>query len=64
MNDFIEIHVSGERRLVNIRHVEDIWEKDNGKAEIYFSGNAPGAVEPYHVTTDETYEKIRSMIWG
>jgi len=63
MSNFIEVHVNGHPRLINLRWVEEIW--DNGKdgVRIYFAFNYPDACEQDNIIVDETYDEIRRMIW-
>ena len=63
MNDFIEVHVHGERHLVNLRSVEDILDMGKDGTAIYFTFSAPDAVYQDRIFTDETYEEVRRMIW-
>lgn len=52
MAKFIELHVQGERKLVNLEHVVTI--SDEGQATIFYE-------DGWH-TVDESYAKVRSMI--
>ena len=63
MNDFIEVHVHGERRLVNLRSVEDIWDMGKDGTAIYFTFSAPNAVDQDCIFADEAYDEVRRMIW-
>ena len=63
MSEFIEVHVKGKRRLVNLRLVEEIW--DNGKdgAGFYYAFACPDAEEQDFLIADENYEEVCRMIW-
>lgn len=61
MADFIEVHLQGKSRLVNLDLVEDIWPTENG-AQIYFAFTGPDAVSQDFITTDESYDKIKRII--
>lgn len=65
MNGFIEIKSAGggNRRLVNIRHIEEIIENADGTCKIYFAFICTGAVEQYFIETTQSYEEIKSKIW-
>lgn len=57
MEQFIEVHVKGAKRLINLRWVEDIKKVPDGSATIYFASNCPD------IETDESYSEILSKIW-
>lgn len=65
MNGFIEIKPAGggNRRLINIRHIEEVMECENGSCIIYFACNAPTGIETYHIKPSQSYEEIKSKIW-
>lgn len=63
MADFIEVHMDGEPRLVNLDMVQDIWPTVNG-AQIYLAWVIPDCATQDFVTTDESYDEIKHLILG
>lgn len=61
MADFIEVHLQGEPRLVNLDWVEDIWPTENG-TQIYFAFTSPEYTSQVFMTIDESYDKIKSIV--
>ena len=61
MADFIEVHLQGKHRLVNLDWVEDIWPTENG-TEIYFAFTSPDDTSQDFITTDESYDEIKRII--
>ena len=61
MADFIEVHLQGKPRLVNLDWVEEIWRTENG-TQIYFSFACPDATSQDFITTDESYDEIKRII--
>lgn len=61
MADFIEVHLQGEPRLVNLDWVEDIWPTGNG-TQIYFAFTSPDDTSQDFITIDESYDKIKRII--
>lgn len=57
MEQFIEVHVKGAKRLINLRWVEYIKKVPDGSATIYFASNCSD------IETDESYSEILSKIW-
>lgn len=66
MNRFIEINPAngGGRRLINTRHIEEIYENEDGTCTIYFAFTRPLSVLQDYIDTVESYEKVKEMIWG
>lgn len=60
---FIEIHVDGERRLINADWVEEIREDSDGKCQIYFAFSCPNCDDQDVTTPDERYEEIEAKFW-
>ena len=58
MADFIEVHQLGKPRLVNLDWVEPT---ENG-TQIYFAFTGPDDVSQDFITTDESYDKIKSIV--
>lgn len=61
MADFIEVHLQGKPRLVNLDWVEDIWPTENG-TQIYFAFTSPDDTSQDFITIDESYDKIKSIV--
>lgn len=64
MNGFIEIKPAGGggRRLVNIRHIEEIIENADGACTIYLAFICPDAVEQDYIDTNYSFEQMVDMI--
>ena len=63
MNKFIEVHSKGERHLVNINWIEEVYEDYSNNVTIFFAFNIPNEIEQEILKIDETYEKIRELLW-
>ena len=63
MEHFIEVHVKGAKRLINLRWVEDIKKVPDGSATIYFAFNYPDSYNRDYIEVDESYSEILSKIW-
>ena len=63
MEQFIEVHIKGEKRLINLRWVEEIKKNTDGSATSLFAFNCPNAIEQYYIKVDESYSEILSKIW-
>lgn len=61
MAKFIEVHIGGDPRSINLFWVQDIW-KDGEKADIYFACHGPNAADYERIRPDESYEEVRRMI--
>lgn len=61
MADFIEVHLQGEPRLVNLDWVEDICPTENG-TQINFALISPDDVSHGFITIDESYDKIKGIV--
>ena len=57
MEQFIEVHIEGVKRLINLRWVEEIKKNSDGHASIYF------AFDQNYTEVDESYNEIFSKIW-
>ena len=66
MTKFIEVHKNGERRLINLSHVELIECNTDGICVIYFAFSVPypNAIVQDSIMPDETYEQIKNKILG
>lgn len=64
MKGFIEIKARerGLRRLVNIRHIEEVWEEREGSCTIYLAFICPDAADQDYIETCQSYEEIVEMI--
>ena len=63
MEQFIEVHIKGENRLINLRWVEEINESPDGFATIYFAFNCPNSIDQDYMKVDESYNEILREIW-
>ena len=63
MEQFIEVHIKKEKRLINLRWVEEIRENTDGCATIYFAFNCNNAIGKDYMRVDESYNEILSKIW-
>lgn len=65
MTKFIEVHdVNGKSNLINLAQVEQIECETNGRCVIYFAFSLPDAIEQDYIVPKETYEQIKSKIFG
>lgn len=64
MDKFIEVHCKGERHLINVDWIEEIYEDSDCKVTIFFAFNIPNGIEQDRLQVDETYDKIRRMLWS
>ena len=64
MKGFIEIidNKGGRRKLVNVRHIEEIWENDEESCTIYKAFNFPNAIEADHYNVRKSYDEIVALI--
>lgn len=57
MTKFIEVSSFGQKRLVNLQNVQEIYKEDSsGKCVMYFSDDD-------YFTPDESYDDIKNMLW-
>jgi hypothetical protein len=63
MENFIEVHINEERRLINLRWVEEIHENTDGCATIYFAFNCPNTIDQDYMKVDESYDEILKLTW-
>ena len=63
MKQFIEVHIKGEKRLINLQWVEEIHKNPDGSATIYFAFNCPNSIDQDYMKVDESYNEILSEIW-
>lgn len=57
MEQFIEVHTEGAKRLINLRWVEEIRKNADGSASILFKSNQN------YTKVSESYSEILSKIW-
>lgn len=63
MNGFIEIVCRDKcRRLLNVRHIEEVVETKNKDCTIYMAFNTPNAIEQDYFEVAESYEEIINKI--
>ena len=63
MEQFIEVHIKEEKRLINLRWVEEIRENADGCATIYFAFYCPNSIDQDYMKVDESYNEILREIW-
>ena len=63
MENFIEVHINEEKRLINLRWVEEIHKNPDGCATIYFAFNCPNTLDQDYMIVDEGYNEILKLIW-
>ena len=63
MEQFIEVHIKGVKRLINLRWVEVILKEPDGCATICFAFNEPNSIDQDYMKVDESYSEILSKIW-
>ena len=64
MDKFIEVHCKGERHLINVDRIEEIYEDSDCKVTIFFNFNiSPNGIVQNRLQVDETYDKIRLLLW-
>ena len=63
MDQFIGVHCNGEKRLINLRWVEEIREDKNYCVTIYFAFTNPNCIEQDYLNVDESYDEIKRLIW-
>lgn len=56
MNNFIEVHVNGEKRLFNTNRIIAVEKNKDYTATIFLGGDG--------VIVDETYNEILRKIWS
>ena len=57
MEHFIEVHIEGVKRLINLRWVEEIKKNTDGRASILFKS------DQNYTKVGENYSEILSKIW-
>lgn len=63
MSEFIEVVYKDEnRRLINIRYIEEVAEFDEGSCYIYLAHNCPNATEQDYYLINEPYDVIKRLI--
>lgn len=62
VTDFIVIHENGEERMINLNWVEEVRPTDN-QAVIYFAFQSNGTIEQDYILADESYDRVKMMIW-
>jgi hypothetical protein len=63
MNGFIEIVGSDQkRRLINVRHIEEVVELDENSCSIYMAFNTPDAYEQDYFKVKKPYSEIVALI--
>lgn len=61
MKGFIEVHHENGVHLLNVKHIEDVWEDNSGKCTIWLALNTPNGDQDM-ITPRETYDEVKRMI--
>lgn len=65
MKGFIEIETTtGQRRIINIRLIEEVIENRVGTCTIYMAFNVPNATEQDYIDTENSFDEIVELIEG
>ena len=63
LKGFIEIiDRNVKKRLINIRHIEEVAERDEDSCYIYLMHNCPNAIEQDYYIVGEPYEVIKMLM--
>lgn len=62
MKGFIEVHHKNGVHLLNVKHIEDVWEDNTGKCTIWLALNTPDSTEQDMITPRESYDEVKRMI--
>lgn len=62
MSKFIEVHVGGVPRLINVDWIEMVNEDLGGRAIIYLAFADPDTYEGDAIAPDESYKDVKKMI--
>ena len=62
MKGFIEIETGKQKKLLNIRHIEEIHDAGDDDCYIYMAFSIPGALEQDYYLVGESYEEIKRKI--
>ena len=62
MKGFIEVTAKNGTHLLNVKHIEGVCARKDGKCTIYFAFNSPGAVGQDYITPRESYDEIKRRI--
>ena len=63
MNNFIEVHIVGEPRLINLAWVESVRKMGQG-TQIFLASKTPKGIPRDYLIVDESYAEIRRLIWN
>lgn len=61
MKGFIEVHHENGVHLLNVKHIEDVWEDNSGKCTIWLALNTPNGDQDM-ITPCESYDEVKLMI--
>lgn len=62
MKGFIEIETCKQKKLLNVRYIEEIRDAGDGECYIYMAFSVPGADEQDFYLVSESYEEIKRKI--
>lgn len=63
MARFIEVHDDGKEILINVDHIREVREREDGLCDIYYSGETVGDYDEDYICPDESYERVKYMIY-
>ena len=61
MKGFIEVHHKNGVHLLNVKHIEDVWEDNSGKCTIWLALNTPNGDQDM-ITRIESSDEVKRMI--
>lgn len=61
MKGFIEVHHKNGIHLLNVKHIEDVWQDNTGKCTIWLALNTPSGDQDM-TTPLESYDEVKRMI--
>lgn len=61
MKGFIEVHHKNGIHLLNVKHIEDVWQDNTGKCTIWLALNTPNGDQDM-ITPLESYDEVKRMI--
>lgn len=63
MKGFIDVtDIAGERRLINVRHIEEIAKDDEERCTIYMAYHPPHGIDQNYVIVDMSFDEIKETI--
>ena len=63
MSGFIKItDIEGNRRLLNVNYIEEVFELNNEESTIYFAFNCPNATSQDNIMVNIPFDELVKMI--